>query len=77
MDGDTMGVIKELKKKQDYLMLGFNTLQPQQLVLFSSECNEFLQSTKTRKWIIHVQRKYNLGTITTHGLRHTHCSLLF
>ena len=36
-----------------------------------------MQPTKTRKWIMHVQEKYKLGTITTHGLRHTHCSLLF
>ncbi|WP_309501258.1 tyrosine-type recombinase/integrase [Lysinibacillus sphaericus] len=27
--------------------------------------------------MLHVQKKYKLGTITTHGLRHTHCSLLF
>ena len=32
---------------------------------------------KTRKWILHLQNKYKLGTITTHGLRHTQCSLLF
>ena len=36
-----------------------------------------MQPTKTRKWILHVQNKYKLDTITTHGLRHTHCSLLF
>ena len=73
-----MAVLKEWKKKQrqEYLALGFNTIQPKQLV-FSNEQNEFLQPTKTRKWILHVQNKYNLGTITTHGLSHTHCSLLF
>lgn len=78
MDDKTMAVIKEWKKrqKQDYLVLGFNTMQPKQLV-FSNEVNEYLQPTKTRKWILHVQKKYKLGTITTHGLRHTHCSLLF
>lgn len=78
MDDKTMAVLKEWKKKQkqDYLILGFNTMQPKQLV-FSNEHNEYLQPTKTRKWIIHVQDKYKLGTITTHGLRHTHCSLLF
>ena len=27
--------------------------------------------------IVHVQTKYGLGIITTHGLRHTHCSLMF
>lgn len=78
MDDKTMTVLKVWKKKQkqDYLVLGFNTMQPKQLV-FSNEHNEYLQPTKIRKWIIHVQNKYKLGKITTHGLRHTHCSLLF
>ena len=78
MDDKTMSILKEWKKrqKQDYLILGFNTMQPKQLV-FSNEVNEFVQPTKTRKWIIQIQKKYKLGTITTHGLRHTHCSLLF
>lgn len=78
MDDKTMNVLKEWKKKQkqDYLKLGFNSMKPKQLV-FSNEKNEFLQPTKLRKWIIQVQTKYKLSTITTHGLRHTHCSLLF
>lgn len=78
MDDNTVAILKEWKKKQkqEYLKLGFNTLQPKQLI-FSNERNEYLQPTKTRKWIVHVQDKYDLGTITTHGLRHTHCSLLF
>ncbi len=78
MDDNTITILKEWKKKQkqDYLVLGFNTMQPKQLV-FSNEINEYLQPTKTRKWILHVQNKYGLSTITTHGLRHTHCSLLF
>lgn len=78
MDEKTMAVLKTWKKKQkqDYFKLGFNTLQPNQLV-FSNEQNEFLQPTKTRKWITYIQSKYQLSTITTHGLRHTHCSLLF
>ncbi|MGE8078526.1 tyrosine-type recombinase/integrase [Peribacillus loiseleuriae] len=76
MGDKTMAVLKVWTKKQkhDYLVLGFNTLQPKQLV-FSNEHNEYMQPTKTRKWILHVQKKYNLGTITTHGLCHTHCSL--
>ncbi|MEK5481021.1 site-specific integrase [Viridibacillus sp. FSL R5-0888] len=78
MDERTMVILKEWRKKQkqDYLMLGFNTMKSGQLV-FSNETNDFLQPTKTRKWIVQVQTKYNLDTITTHGLRHTHCSLLF
>lgn len=78
MDSATMGILKKWKKQQreDYLLLGFNTLQRNQLV-FSNEQNEFLQPTKTRKWLEHVLKKYQLPKITTHGFRHTHCSLLF
>lgn len=78
MDENTMSILKDWKKKQkqDYLILGYNTLNPKQLV-FSNETNTYLQPTKTRKWIIQVQKKYQLEKITTHGLRHTHCSLLF
>lgn len=78
MDEPTMLILKQWKKQQqeELLILGFNTLNKDQLV-FSNSKNEFLQPTKTRKWLIQVQEKYNLKTITTHGLRHTHCSLLF
>jgi len=78
MDDTTMQILKQWKKKQQevYLILGFNTLNKEQLV-FNSINNDYLQPTKTRKWLVHVQKKYNLKSITTHGLRHTHCSLLF
>lgn len=47
MDDKTMAVMKEWKKqqKQDYLILGYNTMQPKQLV-FSNKLNEYLQPTK-------------------------------
>lgn len=78
MDKKTMDILNEWKKKQkqDCLVLGYNTLQPKQLV-FNNENNEYLQPTKTRKWMLHIQEKYNLKIISTHKLRHTHCSLLF
>lgn len=78
MDQRTMAILKEWKKKQreEYLAIGFNTSKPNQLV-FSNEKNEFLQPTKTRKWLEQVLKKYKLPKITTHGFRHTHCSLLF
>ena len=78
MDKVTMVILESWKKQQaqDYLKLGINTLKPNQLV-FSNECNEYLQPPQTRKWIVQVQKKYHLEKITTHGLRHTHCSLLF
>lgn len=73
---ETISVLNEWKKRQrlKLLVLGFNTLQPKQLV-FSNEQNEFLQLTRPRKWLEHVLKKYNLPKITTHGFRHTHASL--
>ncbi|MFJ7848162.1 tyrosine-type recombinase/integrase [Peribacillus sp. NPDC097224] len=78
MDQNSMAILKIWKKQQqeDYLILGFTTLNPKQLV-FSNEHNEFLQPTKTRKWLEKVLTEFNLPKITTHGFRHTHCSLLF
>lgn len=78
MDEVTMKILKDWKRQQkkDYLKLGFNTNKQSQLV-FSNSKNNFLQPTKTRKWLVYILEKYNLEKITTHGLRHTHCSLLF
>lgn len=78
MDDITMAILKDWRKrqKQELLILGYNTLKPNQIV-FNNAYNEYLQPTKTRKWMLHVQEKYGLRKISTHGLRHTHCSLLF
>ncbi|PIC73321.1 site-specific integrase [Sporosarcina sp. P17b] len=78
MDESTMAILKLWKKEQKkvYEELDISLSKSQQLV-FSNEHNEFLQPTKTRKWMVSVQKKYQLAPITTHGLRHTHCSLLF
>lgn len=77
MDPETMDILKMWKKQQQqqYQLLGFNTLQPNQPV-FSNDQNNFLQPTITRKWLEHVLNKYKLPKITTHGFRHTHCSIL-
>lgn len=78
MDQTTIDILNEWKKIQKitYFKLGFNTLKPKQLI-FNNEANQILQPTKTRKWMLQIQKKYDLEKITTHGLRHTHCSLLF
>ena len=78
MDQKTMDILKEWKKcqKQDLFMLGYNSLKPNQLV-FSNSKNEYLHPTLSREWILHVQNKNDLKEVTIHGLRHSHCSLLF
>lgn len=78
LDDKTMQVLKDWKKKQleECLILGHNAMQPKQLI-FTSQSNGLMQPTKTRKWLLHIQEKYDLPKIRTHDLRHTHCSLLF
>lgn len=78
IDPSTIKVLKQWKKiqREELLILGYNSMNSEQLI-FHSNKNKLLQPGKTRKWILQVQQKYNLNEITTHGLRHTHCSLLF
>lgn len=78
MDEPTMAVLKEWKTKQHqaYSILGYNTVSKDQLV-FSNTKNSLIQPTKTNDWLKSIINKYKLPSISTHGFRHTHCSLLF
>src|SRR5699024_9008924 len=78
IDKNIIKVLKNWKtvQKKIYLNLGFNTGKSSQLV-FSNLKNKFIQPSQTNVWIKKVQNKYDLKKITTHGLRHTHCTLLF
>jgi len=75
MDSETMEILMEWKSKQSE-MYGYNTFNQNQLV-FSDNKNEYIFPSKSNNWIKRIQNKYNLKKITTHGLRHTHCTLLF
>lgn len=78
LDNGTISVLKNWRKIQraEALKLGYNTMNKNQLI-FTNIDNSFLSPAKPRKWLIAAQDKYNLKTITVHGFRHTHCSLLF
>lgn len=78
LDDKTIQILKEwkLRQKQDLLALGYNSLHADQLI-FSNPENTHLSASSIREWILRVQKNYNLTPITIHGLRHTHCSLLF
>jgi len=78
IDEETLEVLKDWKmvQKERYDVLGYDTTKPEQLV-FSNTHNKYIYPSKTYNWITHIQNKYNLPKVTTHGLRHTHISLLF
>lgn len=78
LDEITLSILKEWNKlqKQQYIQLGINTLKKNQL-MFSNTKNEYIQPVQVQKWMYSVQNKYTLKRVSPHGLRHTHCSLLF
>lgn len=78
LDETTLLILKEWSKfqKQQYLQLGINTLKKNQLI-FSNTKNEYIQPVQVQKWMYSVQNKFSLKRVSPHGLRHTHCSLLF
>ena len=79
IDNETIALLTKwrLEQRKSYLKKGLNTSNKKQLV-FSNKDNTFIQPVQTQKWLKKVLLKNNnLPTITTHGLRHTHCSLFF
>ncbi|MDN4493099.1 tyrosine-type recombinase/integrase [Ureibacillus aquaedulcis] len=78
MDEETMNMLKNWKQIQSeqYKILGFEISRKKQLV-FSNNDNKFIQPSKTFEWMKGICEKNNLRYLNTHGLRHTHCSLLF
>ncbi|UJF14998.1 site-specific integrase [Jeotgalibaca sp. MA1X17-3] len=78
MDATTLAILKEWRKEQAITMLkyGHNTMNDTQLV-FSTSTNKFIDPNASFRHIEKVIQLNGLSKITTHGLRHTHCSLLF
>ena len=82
IDKDTMQVLKRWKtiQKQLLLQLGYPTKKKNQ-ILFSTEKNEYFNPTIDAHWLRFIYNQEivpkNFKRISSHGLRHTHASLLF
>lgn len=78
LDAGTVKVLQHWKtaQKRMLLFLGFNAGGPEQLV-FTSDHNTLLSTSKPNKYLQHVIKKYNLKYIKVHGFRHTFASLAF
>lgn len=79
LDPKTVNTLKHWKATQarKYLMLGINTLQPDQLV-FANSKNNFMSLNQPSKWLHQIEKKHNIKhQIRIHGFRHSHCSALF
>ena len=78
LDDETVRILKtwQLRQRKDFLKLGINTLGNDQLI-FSNRKNSYLRNDNIRKHSLKIATKATLATITLHGFRHTHASLLF
>lgn len=72
LDKKTLAILKEFKGKD-----------ANNLLIFRTEENQILSTSKSRKWLIAAQDRLDhqrgspMKRISTHGFRHTHASLLF
>jgi integrase len=78
LDEKTISVLKKWRTTQKKYLLshGINSLQPNQLI-FSSKTNLLLDHARLNKLMEKICKANNIENINVHGLRHTHCSLLF
>lgn len=74
MDQQSMNLLAAWKEEQAQK---FKTKSANKQLVFTNRNNEFIQPVQTQKWLHQIFQKFALPKITTHGLRHTHCSLLF
>ncbi len=78
LDDITVKHLKEWRKEQReyYLMLGFNTMQKDQLI-FANTKNKHKSLNTPAKWLGKIIKDHDLKKITVHGFRHSHASALF
>ncbi|MFL2136475.1 site-specific integrase [Ruoffia sp. FAM 24228] len=78
LDKTTMETLKDwrITQQRELLKLGYNTNKPEQFV-FANDENKHLNLYYIGTALTRVLKKHDLPHITTHGFRHTHCSLLF
>ena len=80
LDRITLDYLKQWRKKQRsyYLLLGYNTMKPDQLI-FANNKNGMKSLNTPGKWLHAIidEQPDKLPTITIHKFRHTHATLLF
>lgn len=78
LDSTTMKMLSTWRRiqRRDLLKLGYNTNSEEQFI-FTNEKNEHLNIYYLGTALQRILKRHNLPHITTHGFRHTHCSLLF
>ncbi|MGF3113121.1 tyrosine-type recombinase/integrase [Facklamia sp. P9177] len=77
VDQETMNILKLWQMEQKKILMLIGKRSNSQLVFPVDSTNKHMTSSQIRKNLIKAQEQAGLPNITAHGLRHTHCSLLF
>lgn len=79
IDDETLTILQSWREEQLNVLskARLNAKADNKQLIFPNIKNELMHPSKTSKWIRDVQTNNNLREISTHGLRHTHCTLLF
>ena len=78
LDDESLELLEKWKNAQEEraTILGEDIKKQHQLV-FPNSKNDLQDPNMTNRWLNSILDKFGLDHITPHGLRHTHCSLLF
>lgn len=78
LDKKTLSILNEWRKYQlqELFTFGIHANRPEQIV-FTLHDNQYMRPHYLRGIMERTIKKYELPHMTIHGLRHTHCSLLF
>ena len=79
VDDITLNVLRRWRAEQSQWLLkfGFKPLGKKQLIFNNTKTNGFLNLTSIYSAFKRICEQNNFRFIKVHGLRHTHCSLLF
>ncbi|MBE7388205.1 tyrosine-type recombinase/integrase [Ligilactobacillus salivarius] len=78
LDNKTIQVLKswQLEQRKQLLKIGINAMNDKQII-FNNYENSYTRDSTVNLWIKDIAKKANGYPISTHGLRHTHATLLF
>lgn len=79
LDTETIQVLKmwQLEQRKQLLKVGINAMNDKQIIIFNNYENSYTRDSTVNLWIKDIAKKAGVYQISTHGLRHTHATLLF
>ena len=77
LDDMTIQILKkwQLDQRKQLFKVGINAMDNKQII-FSNYENKYSRDSTVNLWIKQIAKKAGLYQISTHGLRHTHATLL-